>query len=96
MKIAGRDKLDSFTRLHADARAWIGAWLAETERTIWRTPQDIKERHVAASFLAGDIVIFNVRGNNYRLEVQVAYKTSLVTVLWAGTHEEYSKRLGKR
>ena len=92
MKVVGRDKLAVFTQKHADARQWVEAWLAETERTIWRTPQDIKERFASASILADNIIIFNVRGNNYRLEVQVAYKTSTVVVRWLGTHEEYSKR----
>jgi mRNA interferase HigB len=96
MKVVGRDKLHAFAQKHADARQWIDTWLAETERTLWRTPQEIKERHAAASFLANNVVIFNVRGNSYRLEVQVAFKTSTALVLWIGTHEEYTKRHSRR
>lgn len=92
MKVVGRDKLAAFTQKHVDARQWIEAWLAETERTLWRTPKEIEERYATASFLADNIVIFNVRGNNYRLEVQIAYKTSTVVVRWLGTHAEYTKR----
>ncbi len=47
----------------------------------------------SASFLAGNIVIFNVKGNRYRLEVRVAYNIG-GSVLWAGTHAEYTKRMG--
>lgn len=96
MRVVGRDKLDAFTRRHADARAWINAWLAEAERTTWRTPQDVRERFASASFLAGNEVIFNVRGNKHRLEVRVAYRTSTVVILWIGTHEEYTKRNARR
>jgi mRNA interferase HigB len=46
----------------------------------------------AASFLGGSVVIFNVKGNRYRLEVLVAYQTGTVVVRWAGTHAEYTKR----
>lgn len=92
MKVVGRDKLAAFTQKHADARQWVENWLADTERTIWRTPQDIKGMYASASFLADNVIIFNVRGDNYRLEVQVAYKTSTVVVRWLGTHGEYSKR----
>lgn len=92
MKVVGRDKLAAFAQKHADARPWIEAWLGETERTDWRTPQEVKERYATASFLAGNIVIFNVRGNNYRLEVQIAYRTSTVVVRWIGSHEQYDKR----
>lgn len=92
MKVVGRDKLAAFMQKHVDARQWIEAWLAETERTLWRTPKEIKERYATASFLADNVVIFNVRGNNYRLEVQIAYRTSTVVVRWLGTHVEYTKR----
>ena len=96
MKLVGRDKLDEFVQEHADARRWIETWLAEAELVAWRTPQEIKERYSTASFLADNVVIFNVRGNNYRLEVQIAYRTSTVIVRWVGTHEEYTKRYSGR
>ena len=95
MRIAGRDKLDEFASAHADARSWIDTWIADVETSVWKTPQDIKNNYASASFLAGNIVIFNVKGNRYRLEVRIAYNTAIVVVQWAGTHAEYTKRTGK-
>lgn len=92
MKVVGREKLTAFMQTHADTRAWIENWLADVECSTWQTPQDVKDWYASVSFLANNVVIFNVRGNNYRLEVQVAYKTSTVVIRWLGTHEEYSKR----
>ena len=92
MRIVGRDKLDEFAGARADARPWIEIWIAYTEATRWQTPQEIKDRYASASFLADRLVIFNVKGNRYRLEVQVAYNTGVVVVRWIGTHAEYSKR----
>ena len=92
MQIAGRDKLDAFSGAHADARPWIENWIADAEAAQWRTPQDIKRNYASASFLADNIVIFNVKGNHYRMEVRVAYRTGSVVVRWAGTHAEYTKR----
>ena len=92
MRIVGREKLDEFVGGHADARPWMENWIAEVEAARWRTPQDIKERHASASFLADNVVYFNVKGNRYRLEVLVAYNTGMVVVRWAGTHAEYTKR----
>jgi mRNA interferase HigB len=92
MRIIGRDKLDEFAAAHADARAWIENWIAISEADRWQTPRDIRDRHASASFLAGNVVIFNVKGNRYRLEVQVAYNTGVLVVRWIGTHAEYSKR----
>lgn len=92
MQIAGRDRLDTFVRAHSDARSWIENWIADVEAARWRTPQDIRRNYASASFLADNIVIFNVKGNHYRMEVRVAYKTRIVVVRWTGTHAEYSKR----
>ena len=96
MRIVGRDKLEAFCSRYADARPWLAAWLYEVEGMAWNTPQEIRDRYAAASFLAGNVVIFNVRGNNYRLEVNVAFKTGIVTVLWIGTHRAYDRRNRRR
>ncbi|MGQ0836636.1 MAG: type II toxin-antitoxin system HigB family toxin [Gammaproteobacteria bacterium] len=92
MTVVGRSVLDAFSRKHADTRQWIEHWLAEVEAALWASPREIKEKYSSASFLAGNRVIFNVRGNDYRLEVIVAYGTSVVSVIWAGTHAEYDQR----
>jgi mRNA interferase HigB len=93
MRLVGREKLDGFVAAHADARAWIENWIADVETAQWLTPQAIKTSYASASFLAERVVIFNVRGNRYRLEVQLAYNTGLVIVRWAGTHAQYTKRM---
>ena len=93
MRIAGREKLDDFVRAHADVRAWIENWIADSEKAQWRTSRDIKNSYASASFLAGNVVIFNVKGNHYRLEVLVAYNTGVVVIRWAGTHAQYTKRI---
>ena len=46
------------------------------------------------SFVANNMVMFNVKGTRYRLEVRIAYNTGIVVVRWAGTHAEYTKRMG--
>src|SRR3972149_9702964 len=94
MIIVGRDTLDEFSDSHADARSWIKSWIADVETATWRTPQDIKNNYATASFLADRIVIFNVKGNHYRVEVRIAYNTGIVVVHWVGTHAEYTKRMG--
>ena len=93
MRIAGRQQLDDFVSVHADTRSWIENWIADTEKAAWRTPQDIKSAYASASFLGGNVVIFNVKGNHYRLEVLVSYNTGVVVVRWVGTHAQYSKRM---
>lgn len=96
MKIVGRDKLDAYCNQHADARRPVESWLAEAESAHWATPQQIKDRYASVSFLAGNIVIFNIKGNDYRLEAIVAYRTSVVVVEWIGTHADYDARNRRR
>jgi mRNA interferase HigB len=96
MKIVGRDTLSDFCAKHTDARRWVENWLADAETAKWQSPHEIKDRYSSASFLAGNTVIFNVKGNEYRLEVTCAYRTGVVFVKWIGTHAEYDARNRKR
>ena len=96
MRIVGRDKLDAFCSRHPDARTWVGAWLQEVAGMSWTTPQELRSRYATASFLAGNVVIFNVKGNSYRLETAVAYRTGIVDVSWIGSHAGYDARNRRR
>lgn len=92
MRILGLQLLNEFKQSHADARGPLDAWQAEVARESWQTPQDIKRRYRSADFLADNRVIFNIKGNPYRLVVQVRYRNGLVVLDWVGTHAEYSKK----
>ena len=96
MKVLDRGLLERFCRKHTDVRGWIENWLADVESTAWTTPQDIRRRYASASFLPEGVVIFNVKGNAYRLEVTVAYRTGVVVIDWIGTHREYDERNKRR
>lgn len=96
MKLLGKGLLDEFTAKYTDAKIWIDNWASDVEGSVWKIPQHIKEKYPSASFLSENVVIFNVKGNNYRLEVNVAYKTGIVLVVWVGTHSDYDKRNKKR
>lgn len=92
MKIAGRPLLTDFCQAYPVARSWVQNWLADVSAARWGSPQDIKNRYASASFLAGNVVIFNVGGNKYRMETRVAYNVGVIQVTWIGTHAEYSRR----
>jgi mRNA interferase HigB len=91
MKIVGVKILEEFGNRHADVVSQLKAWIYEVEEAQWRTPADIKARYVHASFLADNRVVFNLKGNKYRLDVKVSYKSQVVLVNRIGTHAEYSK-----
>lgn len=91
MRIVGREVLHEFILQHADANTAANAWLAETEDAEWKTPMEVKERYPHASILSGNRVIFNLRGNKYRMEVKISYQNQIVLIKRAGTHAEYSR-----
>ena len=91
MKLLGRVLLEEFIAKHADARKWIENWVDDVESSTWLIPQDISVNYATASFLKKKIIIFNVKGNHYRLVVQVAYNTGVVSVKWVGTHADYDR-----
>ena len=92
MRIVGLPILEAFQASHANVRGALDAWRSEVERAEWKSPQDIKRRYRSADFLAGNRVIFNVKGNSYRLVVMVRYQSGLVVVEWVGTHADYDKK----
>jgi mRNA interferase HigB len=91
VEILGRKLLEDFARGHADIRAAMDAWVAEVEAATWDGPDDIRKRYSSASFMADNRVVFNIRGNNYRLDVMVAYQTKKVLIKRIGTHAEYDR-----
>ncbi|MDI5891088.1 type II toxin-antitoxin system HigB family toxin [Halomonas rhizosphaerae] len=92
MKILGRDKIYQCIQKHASSKKALNAWFMETEHAKWKNPQDIKNRYRSADFLSGNRVIFNIKGNDFRLVVQVRYQSGIVVVEWVGTHADYDKK----
>jgi mRNA interferase HigB len=92
MRLVGKQQLDDFARRHAEIRPPLDAWILEVEEADWDGPVDIKARFPSASFLSENRVIFNIKGNKYRLATKVSYEVKVVLVKWVGTHAEYSKK----
>ena len=74
-----------------DARGPLHSWYEEALKSLWRTPQDIKNQFRSASICGNNRVVFNVGGNKYRLVVEVQYQAGIVWVKFVGTHAEYDR-----
>jgi mRNA interferase HigB len=73
------------------ARSQYDAWLAIVDRAEWRTPEDVKRSHPKANILKGGRVVFNIKGNDYRLIAAVNYQANVLVIRFFGTHAEYDK-----
>lgn len=91
MTLTGRHLLEAFAACHADAKSALQSWAKDVETVTWATPQDVKNRYRSADFRPGNRIIFNIKGNKYRLVVAVVYQAGVVRVVWVGTHAEYDK-----
>jgi mRNA interferase HigB len=91
VRIFSRSTVFLYAKAHAGSRPSFLAWFTLVRRSLWATPNDIKIRFPTASIIAGNRVVFNVGGNNYRVIVRVNYKTHDVHIRFIGTHAEYDK-----
>lgn len=73
------------------ARSQYDVWLAIARRAQWRNPEDIKASHPRASILRGGRVVFNIKGNDYRLIAALQYQAGVLVIRFFGTHAEYDR-----
>lgn len=91
MRIVSRRILREFWEKHPDAALPLQTWFHDVERANWSEPADIKTVYRNASFIANNRIVFNIKGNHYRLVVVVVYQHGMVYIRFVGTHEEYNR-----
>lgn len=91
MRIIAKKYLVQFWKLHQDAEQPLKSWHDEAVKADWRSPQDIKSQYRNASFIAHNRVVFNIKGNKYRLIVAIAYRFGALYIKFIGTHAEYDR-----
>jgi mRNA interferase HigB len=73
------------------ARSQYDAWLTIAGRAEWRHPEDVKASYPKASILKAGRVVFNIKGNDYRLIAALQYQAGVLAIRFFGTHAEYDK-----
>ncbi len=96
MNVIALKYLDKYIRKSRDAAVQLRAWHHETDSAEWADSTDIKNRYASASFLEDNIVVFNIKGNHYRLVVKVDYARGIVRIKWFGTHARYTAELKQK
>ncbi len=91
MRVIALKTLRIFWERHPSARQAIQAWYYDATHATWKSPADIKSVYSNASILANNRVVFNIKGNRYRLVVAIHYQFGIVYIRFIGTHEEYDK-----
>ena len=97
MRIIARSTLRHFVeanagrRGHSALKAALEAWFAEARKAKWKSASDVKRLYATASIISSDRVVFNIKGNDYRLVVAIDYEKGIVWIKWIGTHREYDR-----
>lgn len=89
MRIVAVSYLRNFWQKYPETEQHLKSWIDDVKRANWSQPAQIKERYRSASILKNRRVVFNIRGNSYRLVVSVAYHYQAVYVKFIGTHDAY-------
>jgi mRNA interferase HigB len=89
VRIVALGTLRQFWTRRPNAEIPLRAWYALASRAAWEKPADIKEAYRNASFVANNRVVFNIKGNDYRLVVAVHYNRGMMFIRFIGTHREY-------
>ena len=89
MRIIARRTLREYWEEHPNAEQPLRTWYTTVRQADWRTPSEVKKTYRTASFVGNDRVVFNIKGNDYRLVVVVVYRHRAVYIRFIGTHREY-------
>ncbi len=89
MRVISRKKLKAFWEVQRRAEKPLRAWFHEAKIAHWKNYQDIKQSFPSADVLPGNRVIFDIKGNDYRLIVKIHYNTAIVFIRFVGTHGDY-------
>jgi mRNA interferase HigB len=95
MIVVGTDVVEKYFASHAGhkgikaARSQYNAWLDIVDHARWRNPEDVKTSYPKASILKGSRVVFNIKGNDYRLVARLQYAAGVLAIQFFGTHADY-------
>ena len=91
MRIFNTPIIESACKSHVDVSGSLENWCLAVGRAEWNVPQELKERYPGASIVRGDRVVFNIKGNRYRLVARINFRKRLVYVRFFGTHKKYDR-----
>jgi len=89
MRIIAKSALRKFWEKHQDAEQPLMVWYDEVKKAEWSSFQDIKKQFKSASIVGNDRVVFNIKGNDYRLIVLILFRKGKIFIRFIGTHKEY-------
>ena len=93
MRIINGKTLTEYCKLrkYKQAEESVKAWIYEVRFSTWENTNELKSKYGNVRLISSKRVVFNIKGNDYRLIVNIEYKLKVVFIVWFGTHSEYDK-----
>ena len=91
MRVVAKKALVEFYTEHSDAKTALEEWYEKTQKAEWETFADVRQMFNSADTIGNNRVVFNIKGNNYRLVALILFKIKMVYIRFVGTHQEYDR-----
>jgi mRNA interferase HigB len=91
MRILSIKTLKDFYSKNPSVEQSLKAWIQEAELATWKNAAELKSQFRNASVLNARRVVFNIKGNSFRLIVDIEYRIKMIFIVWIGNHEQYNK-----
>jgi len=91
-RIHAKSTLRTFWEKHDDSEQYLKTWYDTVKHANWKKPNDVKKVYVSASIIGDNRIVFNIKGNTYRLIVKFNYERQWAFIRFIGTHAEYNKK----
>jgi mRNA interferase HigB len=91
MRVISRNTLIKYWERNPEVEQSLKIWYDEILNARWHSPNELKSQYRNASIITNKRVVFNIKGNKYRLIVDIEFRIGIVFIIWIGTHKEYDK-----
>ena len=90
-RILAKSTLREYWEMHPDSEQYLKTWYDTAMNADWKTPADVKQTYANASILKESRIVFNIKGNSYRLIAKFNFAKQWIFIRFVGTHAEYDK-----
>ncbi|MFV8271052.1 type II toxin-antitoxin system HigB family toxin [Flavobacterium sp. GT2N3] len=90
-RIFVKGALRDYWKIHPDTEQYLKTWYDTALHANWKTPNDVKQNYANASILKDGRIVFNIKGNSYRLVAKFNFENQWIFIRFIGTHSEYDK-----
>jgi len=91
MRIIATSTIKTFWIKNQKSEQSLKAWIQEAEKSVWKNSAECKVKYRNASIISSKRVVLNIKGNEYRLIVDIQYRLKIIFIVWIGSHSQYDK-----